>query len=163
MGRLGIIHAGEFQRRTVGLGVRHSETNASQTEWAHVFQIWLRPTEPAREPSHEQKRFSAADRRGMLCVVASPDGQRGSLRVQHDVLIYSALLDRGRHVIHELPPGRSAWLHLVQGEATLGNVVLTTGDGAGITTDPAVSLTARAESELLFLDLGALRTRCVPP
>jgi redox-sensitive bicupin YhaK (pirin superfamily) len=43
MGRSGVIHAGEFQRMTAGRGVRHRETNASRTDWAHVFQIWLRP------------------------------------------------------------------------------------------------------------------------
>jgi quercetin 2,3-dioxygenase len=162
-GRSGVIHAGEFQCRTVGPGVRFSETNASQTELAHVLQVWLRPADAAREPSDEQRRFSTAERRGELCVVASPDGQRGSLRVHQDILIYSALLDPGRHVIHELVPGRSAWLYLVQGEAILGDVVLTTGDGAGITADRAVSLTAREESEVLFLDLGDQRTRSARP
>lgn len=163
MGRSGIIHTGEFQHKTVVRGVHHSETNASQTELAHVFQIWLRLAEAAREPSHEQQRFSAAARRGVLCLVASPDGQRGSLRVHQDVLIYSALLDPGRHVIHELATGRSAWLHLVQGEATLGDVVLATGDGAGVTDHRAVSLTARVESEILFIDVGDQRTKSAAP
>ena len=66
----------------------------------------------------------------------------------------SALLDPGQHVVHELLPGRSAWLHLVQGEVTLGDVVLTTGDSAGVTAERAVSLTAQEETEILLLDLG---------
>jgi redox-sensitive bicupin YhaK (pirin superfamily) len=155
LGRSGVIHAGEFQRMTAGRGVRHSETNASRTDSAHVFRIWLRPSEAELEPSHEQKRFSAAERRGGLCVIASPDARRGSLRVHQDALVYSALLDAGQHVIHELSQGRSAWLHLVQGEATLGDTVLTTGDGAGVAAEPAVSLTAREETEILLVDLGA--------
>ncbi len=154
MGRSGVIHAGEFQRMTAGRGIRHSETNASRADWAHVFQIWLRPSEAGLEPGHEQKRFSAAERRGGLCVVASPDARRGSLRVQQDALVYSAMLDPGQHVIHELSQGRSAWLHLVQGEVTLGDTVLTTGDGAGVTGEPAVSLTAREETEILLVDIG---------
>jgi redox-sensitive bicupin YhaK (pirin superfamily) len=159
MGRSGILHAGEFQRMTAGRGIRHSETNLSRTEWAHVFQIWLRPSEPGLESGHEQKRFCAADRRGVLCVVASPDGRGGSLRIHQDALIYSAMLDPGKHVVHELMPGRSAWLHVVRGEATLGDVVLTTGDGAGVNADRAVSLTAREETEILLLDLGEHRPR----
>jgi hypothetical protein len=154
MGRSGIVQAGEFQRMTAGRGIRHSETNASRADWAHVFQIWLRPSEAGLEPGHEQKRFSAAERRGGLCVVASPDARRGSLRIHQDALVYSAMLDPGQHVIHELPQGRSAWLHLVQGEVTLGDTVLTTGDGAGVTAEPAVSLTAREETEILLVDLG---------
>ena len=153
-GRSGVIQAGEFQRMTAGRGVRHSETNASPTEWAHVFQIWLRPSEAGREHSYEQKRFSTAERRDGLCVVASPDARRGSLRVHQDALLYSALLHPGKHVAHELSQGRSAWLHVVQGEVTLDGVVLTTGDGAGVTGERAVSFTARQEASILLLDVG---------
>lgn len=154
MGRSGVVHAGEFQRVTARCGIRHSEANASRTEWAHVFQIWLRPSEAGLESSHEQKRFSAAERRGGLCVVASSDARRGSLRIHQDALVYSAMLDPGQHVIHELTQGRSAWLHVVQGEVTLGDTVLTTGDGAGVAAEPAVSLTAREEAEILLVDVG---------
>ena len=69
-------------------------------------------------------------------------------------LMYSALLVSGQHVVHELLQGRSAWLHVVQGEVALGGLVLATGDGAGITAERAVSFTAREESEILLLDLG---------
>jgi redox-sensitive bicupin YhaK (pirin superfamily) len=154
MSRSGVIQAGEFQRMTAGRGIHHSEINPSRTDWAHVFQIGLRPWEAGLEPSQEQKRFSAAERRGGLCVIASPDARRGSLRVHQDALMYSAMLDPGQHVVHELSQGRRAWLHIVQGEVTLDGVVLSTGDGAGLTAERAVSLTAREQAEILLLDLG---------
>jgi quercetin 2,3-dioxygenase len=154
-GASGVIHAGEFQRMIAGGGIRHSQTNASRTAATHVFQMRLRPWEVGSEPGHEQERFSAAQRRGGLCVVASPDGRRRSLRMHQDVLICSAMLAPGQHVIHELTQGRSAWLHVVQGEVVLGDIVLTTGDGVGVAGERAVSLTAREESEILLLDLGA--------
>jgi redox-sensitive bicupin YhaK (pirin superfamily) len=153
-GRSGVIHAGEFQTRSNRRGVRHGESNASRTEWAHVFRIWLRADEGQLDPASGQKRFSAAERRGALCVVASPDARRASLRIHPDALMYSALLDRGQHVVHELVVGRSAWLHLVRGEAALGDLVLGTGDGAGVSAERAVSLTAREETELFLLDLN---------
>jgi redox-sensitive bicupin YhaK (pirin superfamily) len=153
-GRSGVTQAGEFQCMTAGRGIRHSERNASQTDWAHVFRIWLRPSEAGREPGYERKRFSAAQRRGGLCVVASPDGRRGSLRIHQSALIYSAILQPGQHVVHELSPGRSAWVHVVQGEVTLGDDILGTGDGAGVTAERAVSLTAREETEILLFDVG---------
>ena len=68
--------------------------------------------------------------------------------------MYSALLSSGQHVAHELSPGRTAWLHLVEGEVTLGDIVLTTGDGAGVAAERAVSLTAQSEAEILLVDLG---------
>jgi hypothetical protein len=43
---------------------------------------------------------------------------------------------------------------VVQGEITMGDLVLTTGDGAGLTDERAVSLTAQAKTEILLLDVG---------
>ena len=154
MGHSGVIHTGEFQRMTFGRGVRHAEKNASRNAWAHVFRIWLHPAQAELAPGHEEKRFSAAQRRGVLCVVASSDARRGSLLVHQDALVFSALLDPGQHVVHELSQGRSAWLHLVQGEVALGDQILTTGDGAGVSDARAVSFTARERTEVLMLDVG---------
>jgi hypothetical protein len=156
-GRSGVVHAGEFQRRAAGRGVRGRERNASLIDSAHVFQLCLGPRPRGPGPSQEQRRFSAAQRRGRLCLFASPDGRYGSLHVDQDALMYSALLSPGQHVAHELSSARSAWLHLVQGEATLDGLVLTSGDGAGITAERAVSLTAREETEILLVDLGEQR------
>jgi redox-sensitive bicupin YhaK (pirin superfamily) len=139
---------------TARRGVRHRETNVSRSDWAHVFQIWLRPSEVGLAPSQEQKRFSAAERRGVLRIVASSDGRRASLRIHQDAVLCSAMLDPGQHVVHELAPGRSAWLHVVKGEVTLGDVVVATGDGAGLSGERAVSFTARAVTEILLVDLG---------
>lgn len=154
LGHSGLIQAGEFQRRTTATTIHHSSRNASPTDSADVFQLWIRPSQAGLEPGQEQKRFSAAQRRGGLCVIGSPDGRRGSLRLQQDILIFSAILDPGQHVVHALTEGRSAWLHLVQGEVILGDMVLVTGDGVGLTSERAVSLTARADSEVLLVDLG---------
>jgi redox-sensitive bicupin YhaK (pirin superfamily) len=149
-----IVQAGDFQLVTSGRGLRHSKINSSRSDWAHFYQLWLRTSEVEVEPRHELKRFSAADRRNRLCLVASLDARRGSLRVRQDALVCSSLLDPGQHVVHELAPGRSAWLHLVQGEVTLGDIVLTTGDGAGLAAESAVSLTASEASEILLVDVG---------
>jgi redox-sensitive bicupin YhaK (pirin superfamily) len=150
----GVLHAGEFQRITCGQGVHHDQRNASRTEWAHVFRIWVRCSEAALPVGSEQRRFYVADRRGALCAVASPDARRGSLRIHQNAVLYSAMLDSGQHLVHELAPGRGAWLHLVRGEARLDDVVLSAGDSAGITAQRAVSLTVQGEAEILLLDLS---------
>lgn len=152
-GRSGVLRAGEFQRTTAGRGLRISETNASTSQWAHVYQIWLRPTVTGLEPGDAQKRFSKADRHGALCVVASPDGRKGSLLIHQDAYLYSAILDGGQHVVHELVDGRSAWLHVVAGKVELGDDVLAAGDGAGFTAERAVSITMMEDTEILLLDL----------
>lgn len=150
----GVIQAGEFQGTTAGRGIRRSETNTSQSHRAHVFQLLLGSAESGLAPGHELKRFTVAERRGRLCVVASPDARRGSLRIHQDALVCSALLEPGQHVVHELSPGRTAWLHCVEGELTLGDIVLTRGDGVGLTAERSVSLTAQEQTEILLVNLG---------
>jgi redox-sensitive bicupin YhaK (pirin superfamily) len=155
-GTSGLIRAGEFQRMSTGHRIRHRETNASRSNWAHVFRISLRPSEVGLDPAREQQRFTAAQRRNDLCVVASPDGRKGSLHIHQDALVYSSILDPGHHLFHELLLGRSAWLHILCGEATLNDIVLTQGDGVGVTNEPSVSLTVQETTEVLLIDVSSL-------
>lgn len=155
-GQSGVLRAGEFQRVTTGLRVRYSKRNASQTNEAQAFGMTLRSAKAALDYGREQVFFSVADRSGGLCVVASQDGRRGSLCLHQDVLIYSAILHPGQHVVHEMKEGRCAWLHVVSGEGMLGDYVLVEGDGAGVTAEPAVSFTARKETEILLIDLPGI-------
>jgi redox-sensitive bicupin YhaK (pirin superfamily) len=153
-GRSGVIQAGEFQRMATGDRIRYKETNASRNDWVHVFRIALQSSVVGLDGAHEQKRFTAGQRHNLLCVIASRDGRNGSLRIHQDAIIFSSILDPGHHIFHELRPGRSVWLHVVSGEAKLNGIVLTRGDGVGITTEPSVSLTAQANTEILLIDLG---------
>ena len=162
-GRTSVIQAGEIHRATSGRDLSRSEGNASAVDPVHMFQIRLQPSERRLEASSEQKRFSVAERRDNLCVVASPDGRAGSLRLHLDAVLCSALLSPGQHVVHALAAGRSAWIHVVQGEIALGNAMLITGDGAAITTARSVSLTAHGEAEILLLELETPHPRHVAP
>ena len=150
----GVIHTGEFQYITTGKKNRRKEKNASQTDSMHIFRLLLHPSQVGLDPAHEQKRFTAAQRRNLLCVIASEDGRKGSLRIHQDALIHSGILDPGYHLIHELLPGRSAWLHVIYGEVKLDDIIMITGDGAGFTKEPLVSLTANENTEILLVDLG---------
>jgi quercetin 2,3-dioxygenase len=154
-GKSGVVNAGEFQRMTIARGIRQKEKNASRSDWAQIFRIYLRPSEVGLGCAQEQKRFATAQRHNLLCVVASPDGRKGSLRLLQDALVFSSVLDPGRHLIHELLPGRRAWLHVIHGEVKLQEVIMTQGDGMGVTTEPSVSLTAQENTEILLVELGS--------
>jgi redox-sensitive bicupin YhaK (pirin superfamily) len=158
-GNSGVIHTGEFQRMSTGRCIRHKETSVSRSDWVHTFRISLRPSEIGIDREHMQKRFTEAQRRNLLCVVASPDGRKGSLRIHQDVLVCSAILDSGHHLVHELATDRTAWLHVVCGEATLNDLVLTLGDGVGVMNERSISLTVQENAEILLVDLGPANLR----
>ena len=67
--------------------------------------------------------------------------------------MYSTYLHTGNHIIHELKPGRTAWLHLVKGEILVNRLPLQTGDGIGLSGEKSVSFTAQMPSEILLFDL----------
>ena len=151
-GYSGVVHAGEVQRMSTGRLIRHKETCVG-SGGVHLFRISLRPSVAGIDREQEQKRFTAAQRRNLLCVVASPDGRKGSLRIHQDALVHSCILEPGHHLVHELEPGRCAWLHMVCGEAVLGDLVLTRGDGVGVADEPSISITAQDDTEILLVNL----------
>lgn len=150
-GRSSTCQAGEFSH-TAGLrNIHYAETNAS-TELAHIFQLYLLRVDGAGQSSREQKRFSAADRRGRWCVVVAPDGRDGALVVDSHAVVYSAILDVGQHLVFELGTVETAWLHVVRGKALLaGTSELSGGDGVGVDAGHSVSLTATAAFECLLI------------
>jgi redox-sensitive bicupin YhaK (pirin superfamily) len=156
-----LLQAGEFQILTSGPGIRHGRRNASRRDWVRFYQIELHDPQAELEARHVEKRFSAAERRAGLCVVASLDARAGALPIHQDVVVCSALLDVGQHMVQELSGGRRAWLHVVQGQVLLDDVLLSAGDGAGISAKRAVSFTAGSASEVLLVNLGERRQKPV--
>ena len=159
LGRPGLLLAGEFRRIAVDPVHGRHERNASATDWVHLFQLGLRPhSSGPLTPGDEQRRFSVAERRNRLCLVASPEEGKGALHLDQNVRLYSGCLDEGQHVAHELLSGRVAWLHVVQGELDLGELRLSKGDGAWVSEERAVSVTARSDVEVLLVDVSDERS-----
>lgn len=152
MGNTSIVKAGEFQIMSAGSGVTHSEENPSATEPLHLLQIWIRPTERGLTPSYQQASFD--DRTNALRLVVSPDGTDGSLRIHQDARIYSAVLESGASLTHELGSERHSWIHVVDGSVQVGETILSAGDSAGISEEATITVTASDDSEFLLFDLS---------
>jgi redox-sensitive bicupin YhaK (pirin superfamily) len=150
----GVIHVGEWQRMTAGTGISHSEFNASKTEPVHFLQIWFLPESNGLVPGYEQKEFSATSKQGKLRLVASRDGGEGSLKIHQDVKAYNALLATGDSVSYDLAQGRHAWLQVVTGEISLNNTALKAGDGAAVSNESTLTLSAVSDAEVVLFNLG---------
>jgi len=154
IGPSGFASAGQFLRMTAGRGIRRTETNLSRTDSVHIFQIWLRPPSCQLPSNPEQTLLPSADRRAVICVVASHTGRRSPLRIQNDEEVYSAVLNSGQHIVHTLDPGRAAWVHVVQGSVKICEFILAAGDSAGIAAQRSVTISAIIQSEILLVDVG---------
>ena len=154
LGNGSVIRAGQLQRMTAGTGVRHSEFNPSDTEWVHLYQIWLLPERKGLKPSYEELTVAEEEKRGRLRLVAAPDGAAGSLTIHQDVRLYLASLLPGQAVNHDVERGRGAWLQVLRGGVNVLGNDLDAGDGVVVTDENALSVRAASPSEVLLFDLA---------
>jgi redox-sensitive bicupin YhaK (pirin superfamily) len=154
LGNGSVIRPGDVQRMSAGTGVVHSETNPSSSAPVHFLQIWIVPDRAGQRPGYEQKAFSESDRRGKLRLVASRDGREGSVTIQQDASVYAGLLEPGERVAHQLRPGRHSWVHVARGSVDLNGQTLGEGDGAAISDEQRLDLSAKDSSEVLLFDLA---------
>jgi redox-sensitive bicupin YhaK (pirin superfamily) len=154
MGTGSVIRPGDVQRMSAGTGVRHSEMNPSPTRPVHFFQIWLLPERPGIEPGYEQKRFDESEKQGRLRLVAARDGRDGAITVHADADLYAGLLAPGDHVRLDLRPGRHAWIQVARGTISVNGHRLDAGDGAAVSDETALELTASSDAEVLVFDLA---------
>lgn len=153
MGNGSVIRPGEIQRMSAGSGISHSEFNASESEEAHLLQIWIEPKERGITPGYEQKSLAAAGKNSSLNLLASPDGQDGSVTIHQDARLYVALLQEHEEVAYSLPAGRRGYIHLARGKLKLNGLDLEAGDGAKIWDENINILSTAAGSEALLFDL----------
>ncbi len=155
MGNSSVILPGDVQRMSAGTGVTHSEFNDSDQEPVHLLQIWILPDRDGVEPGYEQTHFAAAEKRGRLRLVASPDGEVGSVRLHQDARVYAALVDGGESVTHPAAPERVYYAQVARGALTVNGERLEAGDGIRIAGEPEIRLGDGREAEVLLFDLPA--------
>jgi quercetin 2,3-dioxygenase len=154
MGTDGVLRPGDVQRMSAGTGVVHSEFNGSKTDPVHFLQIWIKPDAKGIAPGYEQKTFPAADKRGRLRLVASPDGDAGSLRINADARVYAGVLDAGHQVDLALGDGRHAWVQVAEGRVRLNGQELAAGDGVAISDERHLNIEGTDTGEVLVFDLA---------
>ena len=154
MGNGSTIRPGDVQRMSAGTGVRHSEFNHSTEGTTHFLQIWIEPNVKGIDPSYEEKHFNAASKQGQLRLIASPDGREGSVTVHADALLYATLISADDHLVHNLAPGRRAYVHVARGSVTVNGQPLAAGDALKVWAGAAVELAKAQDAEVLLFDLA---------
>jgi quercetin 2,3-dioxygenase len=153
MGNGSTIRPGDVQRMSAGSGVRHSEFNPSQSEGTHFLQIWIQPSKGNIEPSYEEKRFAAEEKRGRLRLIVSPDRAQGSLLIHQDARVYAGLFDGAEKAALSVAAGRRIYVHMARGTLTANGVALGAGDALKITSDSELRLEGGDNAEVLVFDL----------
>jgi redox-sensitive bicupin YhaK (pirin superfamily) len=153
MGTGSVIHPGDVQMMSAGTGVQHSEFNHSTTEGVHFLQIWIVPNVRGATPRYQQRHFTAADKRGRLRLIISPDGADGSLAVHQEARVYAGLFDGTEAATLTVADDRHAYVHVARGSVSLNGQRLGEGDGVRVRGGGALQFDQGEGAEVLVFDL----------
>jgi redox-sensitive bicupin YhaK (pirin superfamily) len=153
MGNGSVIRPGDVQRMSAGRGVMHSEFNHAKTETTHFLQIWIQPDRTGIDPSYEEKRFEAADKRGRLRLVASPDGADGSVLIHQNARVYAGTFDGDETAVLQVGAGRRAYIHVARGDVAVNGQKLGAGDAVMLANELSAVLANGRAAEVLAFDL----------
>ena len=149
MGNKFVVKKGEIQKMSAGTGVKHSEFNHSKTQPVHLLQIWILPTKSNLPPDYQQKEIEFKDKLNLLI---SPKKNNNSLTINQDVELYVSKLKKDEKINYNLSRN-NAWLQLINGQITINNQKLESGDGATITQEKSLEIKSITDSEFLLFDL----------
>ncbi len=152
LGNQGRTAAGDVQVMSAGTGIRHAEYNLESGP-TRIFQIWILPTERGGSPAWGQKPFPKSDRAGRFVTLASGfPTDDDALPIRSDARVLGATLKAGQDVNYALGPGRHAYLVPASGRVKVNGTALDARDGAAIRDEPALSVTALEDSEIVLVD-----------
>jgi hypothetical protein len=153
LGTKAVMRTGDVQRISAGLGVVHSEYNASPDVPVHFLQIWIVPDERGVKPEYAEKSFGTMPG-GRLNLIASKSGRDGSIPIHQDADVNVARLAASGNLEHSFAPGRSGWVQLIEGSLDVNGQKLNAGDGAAIGDETKVRMEAPTDAHFLFFDLN---------
>ncbi|WP_428422593.1 pirin family protein [Methylibium sp.] len=148
------IQPGDVQRMSAGSGIRHSEFNHAAQQTTHFLQIWILPQAQGIAPSYEQKHFAADAKRGVLKLVAAPDGRDGAVTLNADAAMYVGLFDGPERAGLTLDPRRLAYVHVARGSVSVNGQALQTGDAAMLDGESRLELGDGDDAEVIVFDLA---------
>jgi quercetin 2,3-dioxygenase len=152
LGNKGRTEAGDVQVMSAGSGIRHSEYNLEPTK-TKIFQIWIEPSIQGGAPTWGAKPFPKSDRSGRLITIASGlDGDKDALPIRAQARVLATTLKAGESAEYTPRPARNLYLVPATGAVEINGVRVNTRDGAAITDEPVLTITALQDSEVVLVD-----------
>jgi redox-sensitive bicupin YhaK (pirin superfamily) len=153
MGNTAVIRAGDFQHMSAGTGIMHSEFNDSPSQPVHLLQMWIFPDRKGVRPRYQERSVAGAAS-GKLHLIASQTGREDSISIQQDADLWLAKFAGGETIPLPLAPGRHTWVQVAEGKITLNGQPLRAGDGAAVSEETSLTLTADSRAQALIFDLS---------
>jgi hypothetical protein len=153
-GNEGIIRKGDVQIMSAGTGIRHSEYNASSTEFAKLLQIWVFPKLQNIKPVYGQKTFDLKDRKNKWQTVVSPDASEQGLNINQDARFSLVDLDAGKSIDYKMKWRNSGlYLFVIEGGVKTSGQSLSYRDAIGVSETDELNIEAVTDTQLLAIEI----------
>jgi redox-sensitive bicupin YhaK (pirin superfamily) len=152
LGNTGRTGAGDVQVMSAGSGIRHADYNL-EVEPTTLFQIWIEPNRRGGAPSWGMKPFPKSDRSGRFVTLASGfQDDTDALPIRTDARVLGATLKAGERLEYPIGEGRHGYLVPAVGAVEVNGERIGHRDGAAITGEPILSITALEDAEIVLVD-----------
>ncbi len=150
----GVIKAGDVQIMSAGSGVQHSEANASATDPATLFQVWIFPKEKNIKPRYDQKTFDVLERTNKWQMVVSPLDADNALWINQDARFALTNLAARKEITYSNAfKNNGVFLVVINGSVTVNGEQLNKRDALGISETESFTVTASEDAELLAIEV----------
>ena len=146
---------GQIQYMSAGTGVQHSEHNRGD-KMLRLLQIWILPDKKGYEPNYGDYQFALTDLENQwLPLVTGADNTQSSapVRIHADVNLYAAILAKGESLQCKVASGRQAYLVLIEGKATVGDITLVQQDGLEVVEED-INIWAEEDAHILVIEMA---------
>jgi redox-sensitive bicupin YhaK (pirin superfamily) len=152
LGNKGRTAAGDVQVMSAGSGIRHAEYNL-EPETTTIFQIWIEPNRRGGPPAWGAKPFPKGDRSGRLVTLASGFAEDAdALPIRTDARVLGAALKAGESIDYPIGESRHGYLVPAAGSVEVNGQTIGHRDGAAITGEPTLKITALEDAEIVLVD-----------
>ncbi len=157
-GSEGIINENSVQTMSAGVGIVHSEFNASKTEPFHSYQIWVYPKTMDVRPRHEKFLYTPDDKKNKILLTLSPDKRNNTALINQDAFFSVSHIEKEVAVDYKMNlSGNGVYIHCVSGTISIDNFTLNEGDALGVYETDKVTVTSVNDAELIFVEVPMKR------
>jgi hypothetical protein len=154
LGNEGVTKAGDVQVMHAGTGIVHAEINREDVP-TRLFQIWILPDRAGVAPGWSTRAFPrGGDALAVLASGRPQDSGAGALPLNADAALLAGTLEAGRTVRVAVAPGRGIYLVPATGAVSVNGVAVDARDGAAITGETDLAITATKDAELVLVDVA---------
>jgi hypothetical protein len=154
-GNVANIRAGQIQGMSAGVGVRHSEYNASSTDVAKFLQIWLIPDQLGGAPTYHQGTVGI----GKDVLLAGPAAMTPLIPLRSQTRLKLRRFAEGETLTVAAGGTDAHFVHLLDGLAYAENERLSAGDGMQIPPEETVTLRWHSHGAALVFEMPVSQAR----